>query len=96
LKCRRRACLAALALLGSGAGALAAVPRAVPGFAAALERAGSQFFGVYGLEADPLQDDTGPGRAMGGVARVGSGFFIDRQGLAVTAAHVVERSRRVG
>jgi S1-C subfamily serine protease len=92
-----QALLARVALLALLATAFTPAPAApvLPGFAAALERAGVQFFGVYGLEGDPLQDEPGPGRVMGGVARVGSGFFIDGQGLAVTAAHVVERSRRV-
>lgn len=85
--------VAGLALAAAGL-PVAAAP-GVPGFGAALERAGSQFFGVYGLDTDPLQEEPGRARDFGGVARVGSGFFIDGRGLAVTAAHVVERARRV-
>lgn len=88
-----RAGLCAAFTLAAAAGAAGAPP--LPGFAVALERASPLYFGVYGLDSDPLQD--GPGRVAeaGGLARVGAGFFIDGQGRAVTAAHVVEHSRRV-
>lgn len=93
---RRRVWRAAPALLAAAVlGGQAHAAPALPGFATALERMRPQFFGVYGLEGDPLQDDAGARRELGGVARVGSGFFIDGRGLAVTAAHVVERARRV-
>ena len=90
---RRRAWLAGVAWAAAGLPVLAAP--VLPGFAAALERTGSLFFGVYGLDNDPQQETPGRPRDFGGVARVGSGFFIDGRGLAVTAAHVVERARRV-
>ena len=96
----RRRCLAAAALcvaalcVAALAGPAVAAPL-LPGFAAAVERAGPVSFGVYGMDGDPLEDQPGGRRDLGGVARVGSGFFIDGRGLAVTAAHVVERSRRV-
>jgi serine protease Do len=92
--CARLAALALAAAL-SATGLQAVAAPALPGFAAALERAGPLFFGVYGLESDPLPQEPDRPRDLGGIARVGSGFFIDGRGLAVTAAHVVEQARRV-
>ena len=67
MRLRRRAGLAAVVLALAGL-PVAAAP-VLPGFAAVLERAGPLFFGVYGLEGDPLQDEPGRGRDAGGVAR---------------------------
>lgn len=97
LPARRRAAWAAPLLLLNLL-LLAGMPVAgagPPGFAAALQRSLPLAFGVYGIEAEPLQAGDEPARSLAGPARVGAGFLIDAKGLAVTAAHVVVGSRRV-
>ena len=88
----RRRALAGLVLLA--ALQVAAQPQRTAGFADALSRAAPASFGVYGLDPGPK-----PGAlAMPPASRfwrVGAGFFIDANGLGVTAAHVVEDSRQV-
>jgi serine protease Do len=74
--------------------AAAAQPLRHTGFADALGRAAPASFGVYGL--DPQQAPGSVAAASSGrFWRVGAGFFIDAQGLGVTAAHVVEGCRQV-
>ncbi len=81
--------LAAPALLP--AAAAAAQPQRHPGFADALSRAAPASFGVYGLDRPGRAGSPSGGRFW----HVGAGFFIDAQGLGVTAAHVVEDCRQV-
>jgi serine protease Do len=90
---RRRAVVLA-ALMAVPAALCAAQPQRGAGFADALGRAAPASFGVYGL--DP--ERTSPGTdvpSLGRFWRVGAGFFIDAQGLGVTAAHVVGDCRQV-
>lgn len=60
-------------------------------FAPALQRGLPWILGVYGTSTRAAADD--PEDPMD--VRIGAGFFIDAQGHAVTAAHVVQDSQQV-
>lgn len=90
---RRTAALLLAALLLAPATAGAAPP-ARSGFAEALSRAAPASFGIYGLD-DRRQAALPAAPSPSRFWHVGAGFFIDAQGLGVTAAHVVEGCRQV-
>ena len=84
----------------------AATCKALPGFSEALRRALPITVGIYavGHSAEPPAargSTDAPMKANGASApvdeegRIGAGFVLDREGLIVTAAHVVVGSRRI-
>lgn len=97
--------LAPLVLAGCAAPILpGALPRANTGFATALARALPYAVGVYGSarrERAEYDSAAGPSAdAERGIeaqpyARIGAGFFVDPQGLVVTAGHVVADTDQV-
>jgi serine protease Do len=67
-------------------------------FAPALRRALPPVIGVYGVNASATEnraDEPHPWSGPTTSAAIGAGFFIDEQGFAVTAAHVVVNASRV-
>ncbi|HSW23826.1 MAG TPA: trypsin-like peptidase domain-containing protein, partial [Burkholderiaceae bacterium] len=100
MKCRLFRALALLLPLAAAVGS-GTVAAAQPSFAQALARALPLTLGVYGVR-DGVDESEGAASAPHAVMadrrrpiRVGAGFLINVNGLAVTAAHVVTGATRV-